>query len=303
MSLAECGLLDAPLEHRSRKRVVALEVIGHDADEKRCVGVARIAREAAHAVHNHAVLLAGGCHHLSSRAHAERVHATPARQVGDHLVVGSAQGGMACRIAILRPIDIGLKVLDAHPDRKRLRLHDQAGALKHAEGIARRMAARENERGAGNADGLRLRMLVYRLLYKRWVDGAHGDFGQLARLVEDDVIELRVKNHLAACLLDLLAHAAHDVHEVVGADVRLGLPKDLGWRAGVDEPLQHMACQGAFRPRRQLAVGKRARSPFAELDVGGQIEICPGVERLHGTRALVHIAAAFEHKRAKARTG
>ena len=118
-------------------------------------------------------------------------------------------------------------------------------------------------------------------------------------LAEDDVVELGVEADFAAGLLDLLAQAAHHAHELVGADVRLGLPEDLLGRARVDEPLQHVPRERALRARSQLAVGKRARAALAELHVRRQVEVGAVVERVDRARALVHVAAALDHERAQ----
>lgn len=65
--------LHAPLQLDARQRIIALEVLGTHAHEQRRVRVRPVAREAAHAVHHDAALLAGGAHHLAAGAHAERV--------------------------------------------------------------------------------------------------------------------------------------------------------------------------------------------------------------------------------------
>ena len=109
--------------------------------------------------------------------------------------------------------------------------------------------------------------------------------------------------HLATRRHDAPPQSAHHLHQLVRADVRLRLPKDLPRRARVRKRLQHVANVGALRAGGELAVRERARAAFAELDVRARIERPARVERRHGGQALVHVAPALQHERAQPRLG
>ena len=73
----------------------------------------------------------------------------------------------------------------------------------------------------------------------------------------------------------------------------LGLPEDFPRRAGFDEQVRHMACPGALDARGELAIGKRARATFAELDVGARIKRAASVERIDRNKTFVNGGAAL----------
>ena len=115
-------------------------------------------------------------------------------------------------------------------------------------------------------------------------------------LIEGNARQLRFEQHLPAGFDDLLANGFHNAHEQVGADMGLGLPEDFLRRAGFDEQVRHMARPGAFDARGELAIGKRARAAFAELDVGARIKRAAGIEGVDCAKALVDGGAALHDK-------
>ena len=187
-------------------------------------------------------------------------------------------------VAVLRPVHRLLGMLDAHAHRERLLLHRHARRVHGLERIARRMPAGQNH--APRSHPLRRARAPV-----EHVDARH----RAAR--ETHACKLRMEAHLAARVLDLTAHRAHHVHQQIGADVRLRLPKDLLGRAGVHEPAQHVARHRVLDVRGQLSVRERARAALAELDVRLRVEIAARRERVHRGQALVHVAAALEHER------
>ena len=175
-------------------------------------------------------------------------------------------------------------MLDAHAHGKRLALHAHARIAQHLKRIARRMAARQNN--AACRDALRLARC------KIAQDGAaHVASRYLNPLHE------RTEAHLATCLDDALAHVAHHVTQVVSANVGLCLPQNLLGRARGHELLKHMANMRAFRSRIQLAIRKRARAAFAELDIRRLIKRRAGVKGIDSPDAILYAGTALDHQR------
>ena len=294
-----CCAFHVSLQLHACKRIGAFEIFGADAHQKRAVGVAPVAREAAHAVDHDAARLAGRADHFPARAHAERVHAATLlvsgllrllrlrAQVHRQLVIGRAEGGMVGSFAILRAVDELLRMLDAHADRERFLLHMHAGVADELERVAGRMAAGKDDAARGDA-----------------LDGAGCNVGELGggkfAVFEPQARQLSFEPHLAASVSDLVAHGAHDVDKQVGADVGLGLPEDFLGGAGFDEQVQHVARPGAFDVRSEFAVRERARASFAELDVRVRVEFAAGVECVNGGQTVVDCSAALDDKRAQA---
>ena len=103
--------------------------------------------------------------------------------------------------------------------------------------------------------------------------------------------------HLAAKAKDFLAHGLDNAHQLVRADMRLGIHQDLLRRAEAHERAQDVLAARVLGAGVQLAVGERACAALAELDVGGRLECGLAVfpVRLHVARARVHVLTAFEH--------
>ncbi len=103
-----------------------------------------------------------------------------------------------------------------------------------------------------------------------------------------------VDKNLAARFLDLAAQGAHDVHEQVGADVRLRLPEDLLGRARVHEPAQHVARERVLDVRRELAVRERAGAALAEAVVAFAIHLLGLRDAGKGFLAFTHVLSTFQ---------
>ena len=85
----------------------------------------------------------------------------------------------------------------------------------------------------------------------------------------------------------------------------MGLRIDQDIRGGTRlvEPAEHVGTHGVLRSRGELAVGKGARTAFAELDVRCRIKIRPLVEGTHRLLPLLDAGAAFDHDRTQSRAG
>ena len=60
----------------------------------------------------------------------------------------------------------------------------------------------------------------------------------------------------------------------------LSLVEYLGGGAKLSKAFQHIAASGVLHPCDQLSVGKRARSPFSELDIGVFVKAAAAFEKL-----------------------
>ena len=109
------------------------KILGRNAHQKRTVGVGLVALVLAHAVGDNRALLARGSHHRAARTHAEGVNTT-VFDVHHAFVRGWRKE--ICDRTVLHPVDVALQMLHAHPDGERLRLHQQAFAVQHADGVA-----------------------------------------------------------------------------------------------------------------------------------------------------------------------
>lgn len=76
----------------------------------------------------------------------------------------------------------------------------------------------------------------------RTVGEAHG--GGAAAL-EQHLLDARAEAHVGAEALQLVAEAAQQAHEAVGADVGLALPQDVLRRAKLDQRVEHLHVQAA----------------------------------------------------------
>ena len=87
-----------------------------------------------------------------------------------------------------------------------------------------------------------------------------------------DVCHLRQEANLTVQAADLLTDVLDDAAQEVGADMRLVQILDLFWCAGRHESVEHLAHERIADARRQLAVRKRPRAAFTELDVGTHVK-------------------------------
>ena len=93
---------------------------------------------------------------------------------------------------------------------------------------------------------------------------------------------------------ELPADAFYHLPEKVGAYVGFLLPEDILRGAVLYEFLQDGGDAPIMGAGVQLAVGKGARAPFAELDVGGGVQGFAGPEPLHVRRPLLHRASPLQ---------
>jgi hypothetical protein len=187
-------------------RIVGRRDTNHDGG----VGVAFVARILAHAVGDHAARLGGGGDHGAARAHAEAVGGTAVAAVVHQLVVGGTEQRVAGKFAEARAVDQGLRMFDAHTDRKRLGLDMHAALLQHAEAVAGAVADRQYNVAGGNGFAIR-----------------QAQRAQLA-VCNLDILDARTEADFAAQRLDLGAHRLDHGHQLEGADVGFADVKDLG---------------------------------------------------------------------------
>ena len=124
-------------------------------------------------------------------------------------------------------------------------------------------------------------------------------------LVQEDVGDLLLEADLAAQGDDLLAHVLDHRDEAEGADVGFGDEEDFLGRAGLDEFFQNLAAEMArvLDLRIEFAVGECAGAAFAELGVGGGVELGLAPEPERVDRALADDLAAFEDDGVEAHLG
>ena len=292
---AICCRFHATLKLHARKHVIATQVAVFDVHEQRRIRVASIAGMAARTVHHNAAQFRRRAHDLAARAHAERVHAAVVAQMHRHFVVGRAKRRMARRIAVLRLIDELLGMLDSHAHRKRLALHEQARIAHAVEHVARRMAARENHITCRQNEFLARAVFL----------ALRASHSNDASALEFHAFKTRAETHLAAPRDNLLAHGFHNIHELVGANVRLAFPKDFFRGARLRENMQHVAATRILDVRGELAVGECARAALAELHVRFGVQSAAFFEGVDGSHARIDVFAALKHdgRRARFRQG
>ena len=127
-------------------------------------------------------------------------------------------------------------MLDAKTDGKRLGLHGHAALVQHGKCVARAVAQRHHHVVGTQLGGL-ARGLVQHLQAAQ-VAGFTGAF-------DDHVRHALLKADLAAQRNDLLAQVFDHLHQLEGADVRVGDVQNLFGRTGFDELVHHFAAQVA----------------------------------------------------------
>src|SRR5690606_41675565 len=86
-----------------------------------------------------------------------------------------------------------------------------------------------------------------------------------ATALDGERVDARREANLHAGRLKVLAHAADDAGQAIGADVRARVDADVGRRTVGDERIEHGLRLAALgRTRVELAVGERARPTLAE---------------------------------------
>ena len=106
-----------------------------DGDDQAAVGKRRVVAALAHAVGAEVAGIADAGHHVAAGAHAEREEVAAAG-ADRRAVIGGAQGRVAGRRSVARPVDRRLRLFDPHAELKRLGLHRHAAAQQHAVGVA-----------------------------------------------------------------------------------------------------------------------------------------------------------------------
>ncbi len=167
-------------------------------------------------------------------------------------------------------------MLDAQSDGERLRRHRHPAGSKHRVGVAGTVAHGEH----GDADG----------------DAAVAVDDQASQYaaVDLDIGDLALELYRPAGGDDPPPQGGHDRPQLIGAHVGLVQIFYLRRRPGGHQRVQHLAGARIVHPGGQLAVGERAGSAFAELDVRHRIELACPPEAGHVARPCLHVAAALQ---------
>ena len=260
------------------------------------IGVALIARVLAHAIGHHAARLGRGGHHRAAGAHAKAVHRAPIPRVVHQLVVGRAQGWVACMATPACPVNQTLRVLNAKADGKGLGLHRHTAIKQGGKGIARAVAQGQHHvRGGefiGSAAVLVQHSQAAQLFGGVRVVGCRG-----AWLVQCHIHHALLKANLPAQRDDLRAHGLHHLHQLEGADVRVRLIQNFFRCARQNKLVHHLATQVAwvFDLAVELAVRERARTAFTKLHIGLGLQQVLAPQAPGVLRALTHRLTALQH--------
>ncbi len=175
-------------------------------------------------------------------------------------------------------------MLDPHPDRKGLGLDMDPALVKLLEGVAGRMADRQND-----------------VLGRQELTGREVQAFELPAL-HFEILDPGAEAVFAAQLLDRLTDRHDHGDQPEGADVRVGLGQDVLGRAGLDEFGQDLARKvaGILDPRIELAVGKGSGAALAELDVRFRFKHRSPPQPPGILGPLAHRLAALDHDRAEA---
>ena len=215
--------------------MIAAKVLGAHAHQHRSVAVYAVAGVQAHAVHVHAVCLAGGVDHLTAGAHAEGVHTALIGRGHVELVLSRRQRRMPGGCAVLCAVDVALQVLDTRADGKGLGLHGQSQIVQPLVGIARAVADGQEH------------MVGFDLFLAR-----HG--GAHTPVAQPKARELHAEAHLAAQVDELCARALEHPAQFVGADMRALGKQNILRCAAAHEGFEHGADLRAIEAAGELAV-------------------------------------------------
>ena len=159
---------------------------------------------------------------------------------------------MAGKIAVLRPVNQALRMLNACADGKGLLLQTKLAFIQHGKGIARAVADGEDQQAAGN--------LVFAL--RIFIDD-----GAYSVIFGENLRHLCAEMDFAAQRNDMFPHGADNAAQFIGADMRFGIDQDFPWRAEADERAQDMFCARVFCAGVEFAVRECACAALAKLDV------------------------------------
>ena len=148
------------------------------------------------------------------------------------------------------------------------------------------MAGREDDAARGEL------LLAAVLLH---ADAAYG------AAVTDKLGHTRAEAHLAARIADHLHDAVDHLREHIAAHMGVRIVEDRRIGAALDEGFEDEAVRGALGACRELAVGERAGSARAELDVAVGVERTRRIVLRHHGSAPRGIVAALDEERLETR--
>ena len=180
--------------------------------------------------------------------------------MGNELIGGRSERGMTRRGAILRPIDITLRVFDTNAHGKGFLREGYAMFLEELKYVAGGVAA-------GKDKVLRGDLLSRGMLRRLDIDARDG-----AGRVGANVNELCSIADDTSKSFDALGNIGDYCGKDVGANVRLGIPQNVSGCARFDEGVQDKAMGGIFSSRIELAIRESPRAAQAKLDIALGVE-------------------------------
>ena len=198
------------------------------------------------------------------------------------LVIRRPQPRIARKRPKPRPIDQRLRMLNPHPDRKRLGHHRHPPRVKHRKRVARRMPHSQHH-----------------MLSSDPLPPLQHHAPNAMPLIQLQIDHLALPAILPAQRLDPRPHMLHHRDQPKRPDMRLGHPQDLLRRPRPDKLLQHLppAMPGVLDLRIQLAVRKRPRAALAKLHIGFRLQHPPPPQPPSVLRPLPHHPTAIQHNR------
>ena len=162
--------------------------------------------------------------------------------MGDKFVGGRPERRMSRRRAILRTVDVVLRMLNAYAHGKGLLLEGHVMIFEKLEYVASGMSAGENEVLCDDR-------LTHGVL--GWLDINTGDGAGCIGLNIDEPCSIADSS---TELFDALGNVGDDCGKDIGTNVRLGVPQDIAGRARFDEGLKNQAMGRVLGSRIELAV-------------------------------------------------
>ncbi|GIW70366.1 MAG: hypothetical protein KatS3mg101_1113 [Patescibacteria group bacterium] len=256
---------------------VCAQVFQFDLSDRAGIGKGRVAARHGHAVDDDFAGGRGCGNYQPTRAHAKRKHASVAHLAGQP-VAGGRQVGASRFTTVLDAVDEGLRMFDAHAEGEGLRLDDDMATVQQLVNVAGRVASGEDDGRGG--------VLVVVVDH----DALHH------AVVEDKIRHPAVEMDFSAMVQNGLADVGHDVGQLVGTDVGVGVDEDVAFGTVFDQQAKHLEVVAPFVGSGvKLAVGVGAGTAFAEAVVRIRIDF---VELLDGSQVaapLAHVFASVEN--------
>ena len=233
----------------------------------------------AHAVGHYSALLGRCDYNLSSRTHAESIHAPAAAAAVIKLIIGCRKSQLRRRSTVLGYIYHFLGMFDSNPYGKRLGGHVNALLPHPSEGVSCAVSyskyGRLTVKGAavGKADSFKPAFIqAYSVC-----TAAEPDFPSKA--------------------LDFLTYVLYHISEYIRTYMRLLPVKNIFRSSCPCKLLQNLSYAWILDSRSQLAVAEGSGTSLSELHVAFRVKLSLFPEVLHGRRSFIHVTAPFQYYR------